>query len=265
MSLAIPWTTCHESRVSVRLVRSASVTPTIALFVLVGVLFPVAALARTSPPSPCWDKPKVEGWVTATIVAKDPRTEVCAPLVPTPGPAGDSCILPTATFCLGGEALLVIDEVEHATTARTCGLAPGTHMVSYCGVECGAVVVTSSSTTEIHVSKAEPRLTVRIERVFEGDAALRGQVIEGTMTQRTYPSLGGELPGHYLIQDLAVGQEVELWWPPGIARNFTWLPACHPDLRGPSGAPGCARCDSGTHGAGTFALVLLVLLRKRGA
>lgn len=235
----------------------------------VAFLFWQASPAAALPPptSPCEGNPSFENWILATVVATDTRTDVCSAHTPERGPDGETCIEPSADHCFGASPLLVIDGVAGATFDRICGLAPGPHAVSYCGVDCGNVVVVEGSTTPVQASRVEPKLTVRVDRVIEGEAELRGQVIEGTLVQRNDIS-PLDIPQTLLkIQDLAPGDTVELSWPAGTPRTFTWLPGCY-RARAERSTPGCTRCSGGSSSGGSFFLVGVVLFtllrRSRG-
>lgn len=223
-----------------------------------------SSIARASepPPSPCLGTPPYEGWIHATVVAKDPRTQICDVQPPAAGPAGDACIDPSGDEC-NGPGLLAIDGAARETTTRVCGITPGAHTITFCGIDCGAVDVAAGTTARIHLRSVEPALTVHVDRVLEGDPALRGQRLDGTLSQWTPGDDHGIFPGRRTIDELSIGQQVELWWPAGTPRAFTRLPGCHPDLQARGPAPGCTRCDAASSSPASLILLLPVLLLLR--
>ncbi len=224
--------------------------------------------ANEPPPSPCDEGGPYDVWVTATVLATDTRTELCTAAAPVPGPSSAACVAGTGDICLPNFGFTTDGEDVTASAALLfCGLAPGSHAMSFCGIDCGIVALTRGTTTPVHTTRVEPHMTARVERVLEGDPNWRGQVVAGTLTQRTYVDPAGIVPSRLILEDLDAGELVELRWGASTPRAFTWIPVgCHAAEHRPPNAPGCTRCAGASPDAGSLLLVGLVAvaLRRRG-
>lgn len=220
--------------------------------------------ANEPPPSPCDEGGAYDVWVTATVLATDTRTELTA-AAPAPSPGAATCVAGTG-ICLGRVGLTIDGEAVAAPASALepglfCALAPGPHAMSFCGIDCGIVTLTSGTTTPVHTTRVEPHMTVRVERVLEGEPNWRGQVVAGTLTQRTYVDPESIFPSRLILEDLDAGELVELRWGASTPRAFTWIPVgCHAAEHRPAGAPGCTRCAGGSGDPGSSILVLFVVV-----
>jgi uncharacterized protein (TIGR03382 family) len=239
-----------------------------ALPLVVAAVVGLASAARASEPHlDCPGNPEVEAWVSATVVAIDPRTTRCT-VLPGTGPAlkGETCIEPGGSFCFAPFELIVDGAASSASEPR-CGLSPGRHTLSLCGVRCGEVALSAGS-IPVRVSTAEPQLTVRVDRVFVGSPDLVGTDVSGELRDLLYTGDQNIDRETYLRGALSPGTPIEVSWPPGEVPQFIWeVPRCSYQRRHPSPPPGCTRCDSGGSApvapALLLALVVVGLRRRR--
>jgi|JI9StandDraft_1071089.scaffolds.fasta_scaffold137081_2 hypothetical protein len=243
--------------------------PRIGVAVALAMCLAAPVQANEPPPSPCDEGGAYDVWVTATVLATDTRTALCTTAEPVPSPGPAACIAGNGDICLPNFGLTI--DGEDVTTLESasepglfCGLAPGPHTMSYCGIDCGIVALTSGTTTPVHTTIVEPHMTVRVERVLEGDPNWRGQKVAGTLTQRTGVASEQLVPSRLILEDLDAGELVELRWGTRAPRAFTWLPVgCHAAEHRPANVPGCTRCAGGSTDPGSSILVVLVVAFQR--
>jgi hypothetical protein len=177
--------------------------PRIGVAVALAMCLAAPVQANEPPPSPCDEGGPYDVWVTATVLATDTRTELCTAAAPVPGPSSAACVAGTGDICLPNFGFTTDGEDVTASAALLfCGLAPGSHAMSFCGIDCGIVALTRGTTTPVHTTRVEPHMTARVERVLEGDPNWRGQVVAGTLTQRTYVDPAGIVPSRLILEDL---------------------------------------------------------------
>lgn len=244
---------------------------------LIGLSLGIALAASSGralgnePDEGCAGPPTHEAWIAATIVSVDYTLSRCAMSRPGAfaGAGTGACIAPSASVCQS-PVELVVDGVVVGGTGVTC-VAAGRHEVAFCGTSCAEADFPAGTSVLVRIEEVLPRMVVRVDRVFDGPADLRGQTLES----------GFRRPGMY---DYAPGQSIEIRWTPDRPRVFALVEGhCRyarfhpgaavvepnadagsnadagPGPRPPS-PPGCSRCDGGGAAAGSLpGMVVLIL------
>lgn len=207
------------------------------------------------PPVPCPTTAAARGWIRGTVTSLEQATLGCTPIAGVAAPAG--CVIGSFDPWCDRKPQNVTLSIDGALQAVTwpergdwqvCGLSPGNHVLTVCSSR-GDFRCAAEASTVLQLVEVEPRVHVRVDRVFVGRPSWSGQQLSFTLGNAQRAT------------DLKLPAQIALAWTEEGDLPHAYL--CEPPR---SPAPGCSRCDAASdpeQAALFFAVVAFAVGRRR--